>query len=403
MDPVVIIGFGGAAVAAAEAFRAADQTTPIIIVSAEPHYAYYRLRLSHLLGESPNVTDLLIHPPEWYAARNVEVLLGRRAESLDVAGRTVRLSGGETLRFRRLLLAQGSSAFVPPLPGADLPGVFTLRTVTDVNALYAYSRTRQDAVVIGGGVLGLEAAWALAQKGKHVHVVEVAPYLLPKQLDERAAALLQAQGEKAGLTFHLASEVSALAREDGLLTVSLKGKPPIRTEFVLFSIGVRPNVALAREAGLSVNRGVVVDEYMRTSAEDIYAAGDVAEYKGQVYGIWPVAKEQGKTAGLNLAGVATAYSEVVPSNYLRVFDTELFSVGDWGRGQGPYAVLTDYRLSEGVYRKVCFKEGKPVGAILCGATQAGLQVAAAIKAGWEVPAEVIQNGDFEAFLSSLRA
>lgn len=401
MDPIVIVGNGVTAISAAEAFREHNKKTPMIIVSAEPHYAYYRMRLSHLLGEDPDVEKLFIHDPEWYKGNNIQVLLGLKVVSIDVRNNSIKINDGKTITYSSLLLAQGSNPFVPPVAGSDLNGVFSIRTVDDVKNLYAYSCDKSCGVVVGGGVLGLEAAWALAKRGKKISVFEFAPYLLVKQLDEDSAGILKSLGEKAGMSFALSDQLVKIKGNDSVSSVSSKAGLDVEADFVVFSIGVRPNIGILKDTGINMNRGVVVDEYMRTSFENIYAAGDVAEFAGKVYGIWPVAKEQGKIAGLNMAGVTTSYSEVVPSNYIKVFDTEIFSAGDLCKEEDAQAVITDAQPENHIYRKVFFKNNVPVGVILLGDTNQAVKISRAIKAGITFPEEIIKSNDFNKFIENI--
>lgn len=401
-DPIVIVGNGIAAVSAAEAFRENDRGTPIIILSGEPYYAYYRMWLSSLIGETLDLGKLYIHKPEWYAELNIDVWLNHKAVSIDAENRTVTTENGKTIKYSKLLLANGSSPFVPPVAGKDLKGVFSIRSLDDVKKLNEYISDNERGVVVGGGVLGLEVAWSLANKGKKVSVIEGSPYILSKQVDETASHLLMALGEKAGINFVTNGKLVEVVGEDNnVASIKLEDKT-IPAEFVVFSTGVRPNVDLVKDAPIKVGRGVQVDEYMQTSVEDICAAGDIAEYKGQVYGIWPVAREQGKTAGLNMAGKRTPYNEVVPSNYLKVFGIELYSVGDLCKDGKPFDSIKKLDKENNIYSIVFIRESKPVGAVLFGDTKPAMKISKAIKANLEIPEEIIKGNDFEGLLAMLQ-
>lgn len=400
MENIVILGNGIAALTAAETFRKHSRDCPVTIVSQEPYYAYYRPRLSKLLGREPKEEGLLIHPPGWYEENRIRVILGKKAERVDFKNHLVHLEGGQALEFSKLLIATGSSPFIPPVPGHNLKGVFAIRTLNDVKRLYEYAKDSRTGTVIGGGVLGLEAAWNLAKSGKKIYVIETAPYILPRQLDEKASELLKALGEKAGISFVLSGKSEAIEGEQKAEGVLLQGGNMLQTDFVIFSTGVRPNTQIFDPAEISINRGVIVDEYMRTSREGVYAAGDVAEYNGKVPGIWPVAQEQGRIAGMNLAGIATPYSEVVPSNYIHVFDTEIFSAGDLCKEEKADYELTDIDRDRGIYRKIFFKGGQPVGAILLGNVKGGNKISKAIKAGVRFD-NLSEIRNFDEFLQKL--
>lgn len=395
MKPIVIIGNCIAAVSAVEAFRQKDTKTPIIIVSAEPHFAYYRMRLSHLLGENPQIENLFIHPPTWYEENNVDVLLSQKAISIDPVSKTVKLESKTTLSYSQLLMANGSNPFIPPIPGIDLEGVFSIRSIDDVKDLFSFIQGKKSGIVVGGGVLGLETAWALANKGKEITVIEGASYILQKQLDEKAANLLMKQGKQKGINFITGKQISSIEKKQHFLA-KLNDHTEIATEFIVFSIGVRPNTELIDGLGIKTGRGIIVDEFMRTSKNDIYAAGDVAEFNGQCFGIWPVAKEQGKIAGLNMAGVETAYNSIVPSNYLKVFDIPIFSVGNIGDADIAIVNLDPVR---GIYQKIFFDENHPIGAILYNDTRTAMKLSKAIKEKAPIPEDIIKNNDFEGFLN----
>ncbi|WP_041423979.1 NAD(P)/FAD-dependent oxidoreductase [Thermosediminibacter oceani] len=401
MARLLILGNGIAAVSAAEAFRQHDSSTPITIVSEEPHYAYYRLRLSKYLGENPSEEDMLIHQPGWYAENGIEVLLDRKAVSIDTVRCKVTLDDGSDIGYSSLLIATGSSPFKPPVPGCELKGVFSIRTLDDVKNLYKYSKERNTGVVIGGGVLGLEAAWSLAKKGKKIYVVEGNPYILSKQLDEQASEILKSLGEKAGIEFLLSNRLERVLGDTEARGIVLRDGRELKVDFVILSTGVKPNTGLLEGSGIAVARGIIVDEFMRTNLEGVYAAGDVAEYRGQVHGIWPMAREQGKTAGLNLAGIKTQYNEVVPSNYIKVFETEIFSAGDLCKAGDAEAEILDFSPEENIYRKIFFKGNRAVGVILLGDVKAGTRMARGIKSGRHLPDSLLKNTTFDEIIEKM--
>jgi nitrite reductase (NADH) large subunit len=228
---------------------------------------------------------------------------------VDLKAARVSLSGGETLAYDRLLLATGADCFVPPFAGHDLPGVFTVRTILDVDRLRYEAERVKTAAVIGGGLLGLEMASALAYLGLEVTVVEVQPWLLPRQLDRQRGDLLQLMLENAGLKFRIEADVDKVMGKDGAEAVRLSGGEEIPASVVLVSAGIRPRVELAESAGLRVEEGIVVDDHAATSAEGVYAAGDCAEHRGRIYGIWPAAEAQGRVAGTVMAGGDEAFAD----------------------------------------------------------------------------------------------
>ncbi|MGI5858638.1 MAG: NAD(P)/FAD-dependent oxidoreductase [Tepidanaerobacteraceae bacterium] len=403
MDSIVIIGNGISGLSAAEAFREHDKDTPVIILSDESYYAYYRMWLSGLVGETPDLDKLYIRKPEWYRDLNIDVRLNCKVIGIDTQKQSVILDGGKTIVFSKLLLANGSSPFIPPVPGVNLAGVFSIRSLDDVHILNDFITDKTQGAVIGGGLLGLEMAWSLAKIGKRVTVLEGAPYILFKQLDKTASELLTALGKKAGINFVIQGQLSQILGNGQVTSIQLSDSQTIPAEFIVFSTGVRSNIDLVKHTSIQTGRGIHVDEYMQTSAQNIYAAGDIAEYKGQVYGIWPVAREQGKTAGLNMAAKKTSYNEVIPSNYLKVFDVEIYSVGDLCKDDRTCTIINSFNQENNVYRAVFLRENVPVGAILFGDTKPAIKISKAIKSGVKISDKIIQSNDFEGFLQEISA
>lgn len=397
MDKVIIVGNGIAAVSAIEAFRKHDEETPITVISDEPYCAYYRTRLSSLLGDNPDINKLYIHQPDWYKKNNVDIRLNTKVISIDPTEKTITLKEGEKITYTKLLISTGSRPFVPPVSGTNLPGVFSIRSFSDVKNFYDFCKDKTHGVIVGGGVLGLEAAWTLAKNGKRLTVIEGSPYILSKQLDKTSSSLLTVLGKEAGINFLTNNRLSQVNGNDTISSVILKDGREIPAEFVIFSTGIRSNIEPVNSTSIMTNRGIIVDEYMQTSQRDIYAAGDLAEYKHQIYGIWPVAKEQGKTAGLNMAGIPTPYKEIIPSNYIKIFDIEIFSMGDLGTEEKAERVITNYQPEQNIYQAVFFKDFTPVGAILFGDTKPAMKISKAIKS----KIRILENMDFDSFISKI--
>jgi nitrite reductase (NADH) large subunit len=303
----VIIGASVAGTAAAAAIRDRDPDGRIILVGEEEFGLYSRIRLPEYLAGRLERERLVIRKSDWYQGLNIDLRTSTRAESVDLKGASVSLSGGETLSYDRLLLATGADCFVPPFAGHDLPGVFTVRTVQDVDRLRARAEGAREVVVIGGGLLGLEMASVLIQLGLAVTVVEVLPWLLPRQLDRPGGELLQSILEKNGLKIKTDTSVEAIVGKDGVSAVRLS-EGEIPASLVLVSAGIRPRVDLAKSAGLRVEKGIVIGDQGNTTAEGVYAAGDCAEHRGRIHGIWPAAEAQGRVAGTVMAGGEAVYS-----------------------------------------------------------------------------------------------
>jgi len=271
------------------------------------------------------------------------------------------------MHYDRLLLATGARPFVPPFDGIDKQGVFTLRSLDDALAIKRRAQDTSTAAVIGGGLLGLETARALSTAGLDVTVIEFSPHLLPRQLDAEGAQLLQALLEAQGLHILTGVATEAILGQERATGVRLKGGRVVESEVVLISTGIRSRVELAHAAGLEVNRGVVVDEQLRTSAAGVYAAGDVAEFEGRVYGIIPAATEQAQVAAANMVtdGSAT-YRGTIPANTLKIVGVDLTSLGEATAAGDECVILRKVDATAGVYRRLTLRAGKIVGAIMLG-------------------------------------
>ncbi|MGB9722673.1 MAG: NAD(P)/FAD-dependent oxidoreductase [Chloroflexia bacterium] len=363
----VIVGNGAAAATAVETLTEVDPKAAIEVYGEEPYWAYRRPQLPEFLAGGVEEEKILIHPPAWYEGRGVAVHRGVRVEALEPSSGVVRLADGRTVPYDRLLLATGATSFIPPLVGANRTGVFALRTLDDARAIRAYAQHCRRAVVLGGGLLGLEAARALRALGLEVTVVEVYGWLLPRQLDRPGGEILGSIIAGMGIQVLTGTATECIVGPDDRASgLRLEDGREIEGDLVLISAGVRSRVELAREAGLAVNRGIVVDGRLRTGVEGIYAAGDCAEFEGRVYGILPAAWEQARAAAQNMAGRETLYTGTVPSTTLKVVGVDLTSIGEvQPEGEG----FVELRRSEpeaGRYVKLVLRDGRLVGAILLG-------------------------------------
>jgi len=391
----VIIGNGVAGITAARALSGSG--AEVEIYTEEARHYYPRPRLQSFLAGEIELEELPLYPPAWYEKRGIAVHLGVEVVELDPRGKRIALADGRQVAYDRLLLATGSRPFVPPIEGLDKGGVFTLRTIEDALAIKRWAEGAKRAVVVGCGLLGLEAARALTGLGLEVTVLERGPYPLQRQLDAEAGALMRELIGAMGI--EVVSNASSQAiLGDGLATgVLLQDGRRIEGDLILISAGVRCNVRLAQEAGLEVNRGVVVDEHLRTSADDIYAAGDVAEFRGRTYGIIPAALEQARAAAVNMLGREQAeYQGTIPSNVLQVVGIDCASIGvvhpeeDEG--------CQELRKSRaGVYKKLVLKDGRLVGAILLGNRKDVAPINRLIRMGTDVSryAERLLDDDFD--------
>jgi len=388
MKRYVIVGNGVAGVTAAQSIVRADSAAEVHIFGAEPHPYYQRPRLWELIAGQIEQDALYFRPREWYAARGIQVHLGAQVAALDTAehrltlrpcpwssgpgteGSGQALADGSNMHYDRLLLATGARSFVPPFDGADKKGVFTLRSLDDALSIKRQAQGASTAAVIGGGLLGLETARALLSLGLEVSVIEFMPRLLPRQLDEEGAQVLQSRLEAMGLRILTGAATEAVLGHERATGVRLKDGCVVDGQVVLISTGIRSRVELAREAGLEVNRGLVVDERLRTSAAGVYAAGDVAEFKGVVHGIIPAAIEQAQVAAANMVAADSAtYSGTVPATTLKIVGIDLTSLGEATATGDEFVILREVDPASGVYRRLTLRDGKIIGAILLGDTR----------------------------------
>lgn len=388
---IVIAGNGAAGVAAAEAIREHDSTCELSIYSEEPGTHYSRPRVIEFLGGKVSPEKIVIKSPDYYSKNHISLRAPASIVAIDPRSKTITLADGETSGFDALIVATGASSFLPPVDGCRLPGVFTLRTIADAQAIIDYGKDKRRALVIGAGLLGLETASSLGHRGLETTVVEVAERLLPRQLDSDAAKILQERLEAQGLRFLLSRQTAAIEKKGDGLQVSFADGFSVQTDIVLFSAGVRSNLLVAQKAGILCEKGIRIDAHMRTSAPDIYAAGDVAQFGGTVYGLWPIAREQGRLAGMNAVGVPAEYRGSVVSTKLKVTGIDLASVGAIDCGDGAVA----HTLSRnGNFARLFLKGGKVAGAIMVGYSGAYNQIQSMI-------ADEVPVGDPAALLAAM--
>ena len=301
---VVVLGNGIAGVTAADFIRRGHPDCEIHLVGGESHVLYNRMGISRLVYGRSAMQGLFLLGEQWYDEHGITAWLNTVATRIDVPTKRVFLGTGDTLSYDRLVLAMGSSSVEPPIAGFDRPGSFVMRDAGDAIAIRAYVQQHgcRDAVVAGGGLLGLEAAHALHELGLRVTVLERGERLLARQIDERCSELVHNYFDAIGLRVLYGAETVALGGEGAETTAVLKDGRELPSQVFLAAIGIRPNVELARDAGIAVNRGIVVDDRMATSAPGVFAAGDIAEHNGMVLGLWPIAAKQGEVAAVNALG-----------------------------------------------------------------------------------------------------
>ncbi|MCX5977624.1 MAG: FAD-dependent oxidoreductase [Coprothermobacterota bacterium] len=360
----LIVGNGAAGVNVAKALREKLPELEIVVLTREDDPYYPRPMLVELLAGAVSEEQLPFYSSPWYQQRRIEVRARTTVEGVDPAAKTVRLRDGVPLAYDQLVLASGCNAFLPPIENNQLPGVFTLRTLADARAIRRWMADSQQAVIVGGGFLGLEAAHSLKRAGlERVVALETSSRLLPRQLDEEGAALLQRLLAEMGVEVWLNASSQAFFGSGKLAGLALADGRRVAAEMALVSTGVRPEVSYLEGSGVETKRGVVVDDHCRTNQPDVYAAGDVAEWRGQLWGIIPAALAQAPVVAAQIAGEDLLFSGIVPSNTLKVVGVDLAIFGE-ANPQDPDCQQVRVEDPEGrSYVKMVLRDHRVVGAI----------------------------------------
>lgn len=324
-----IIGAGAAGISAArEIIKQREESDRIVVITDEPYPSYYRPGLIEYLSGGVEIEDIIIYNKKWYNQNGISLKTGETAVKVFPEDKRVITDKGD-YSYDRLLIAGGALPLVPPLEGRNLKNVFVLRNAADAAAIRQAAKVSKRAVVIGGGLLGLEVAYNLMSSGLDVTVVEAKPRLLPRQLDEKAADLLADILRNKGLSFYLNAGVERFLGEESVKWVKLGNDTFIGAELVVISAGIKPDTSLAGGIrGISINNGIIVNKFMETPVDSIYAAGDTAEFKGSVYGLWTAAMQQGRIAGLNMKNRRTEFVEPAFPHKLKVVGVNVVSAGE---------------------------------------------------------------------------
>lgn len=359
----LIIGNGIAGLAAAKEIRNNDECGSIALVSSESTLTYYRVKLTEYISKDFQDEDLLVSKKNWYDEKNINVILSKIVENINIEKSIITLDDGKRIQYEKLLIATGGKPYIPPVNGKYKKGVFALRTIRDLRYIKDYLKEKDSVSIVGGGLLGLEAAWSLKQLGKEVNIIEFESYLLPKQLDTEISNKLETKLSDLGFKIFLSSKVEEIVGEGEVLGINLNGERSLDAGAVLISAGIRSNIDLIRDTTIEFDRGIIVDKNLKTNIENVYAAGDVVEIHGMTYGLWTAANDQGKVAGANMTGKDMEYIQPKIFTTLQIGDIKVFSVGiinDFDR-------VYEYKDEEqDIHHKIFTKEGKMLGGILFG-------------------------------------
>ncbi len=363
-ERILVIGSGITAITAIKAIREIDKKIKIDLIDEESVYPYNRVRLSKGLSIPLEEDKILLQKKEWYDLNNIKLYKNIRVIAIDTDKKEVTLSNANKMIYTKLLLANGASNFIPPIVGLEKKGIFTLRTLEDAWNIQIEGKNRNDILIIGGGIQGLEIAWAFAQLEKKVFIAEMLPRLMPKQLDEKASKIVEKAAKEHGIEIILNTQIKEIAggsEVEGFITKEGKNT---KCDMVIYSVGIKPNIDILKGTKIKTNKGVIINEKMNTSVKDVYAAGDIAEFNSEVYGLWSIAIEQGKTAGYNMVGENSIYKHIIPVTTLNAFSISLFSMGEIDEEKATNILVEESENNQ--YQKIFINNNKVIGAIVVG-------------------------------------
>lgn len=376
-ESFLILGNGVAGVNAAAAIRQRNETCSIVVLSNEPVLSYNRPMLTKSMVEEIDASRIAMYDKSWYKENNIINVLSTNLEKINVEGKWVEFDGGKKILFDKCIYALGAECFIPPIKGSNKDEVVAIRRFEDVKKICRLLPKVNNVVVIGGGVLGLEAAWEMKKADCNVTVLEVADKLMGRQLDNEAGEILGNIIKEAGIDFYLNAHVSEITGDTSVTGVSLEDGTMIPADLVLISSGIRSNIELAKQTGIHVGRSIIVNERMETNLPNIYACGDCAEFEGINYAIWPQAVEMGKVAGASAAGDDVIYKTILAALTFHGMNTSLFAIGDNGKNDKlNYKVK---KIHDKTYEKYYFVDDILVGVILIGDTKKMAELTLAIE------------------------
>jgi nitrite reductase (NADH) large subunit len=400
INSVVVIGAGVAGVTAAEELRRALPEAQLTLLEAEPYAFYNRMAITRLVSEAVSIDSLYLNRRDWAESRRVDYRRGVAAVAVDRENREVETDDGQRVPYDRVVIATGARPLVPPIEGFGANGTFVLRTIDDAVRIQQHIRRWRcrTAVVIGAGLLGLEAAYNIAQLGVRVLVLDRGRWPLSRQLDEHAGALVWEMLDDLGIEVLPKAEVQRVVAHECVTAVELLEGSPIAAELCLVATGILPNAELGRTAGLDVAAGITVDDAMRTSDPHIFAVGDVADHNGRRYGLWPASVEQARVAATNMVGGDAAYHLAAPPARLKVPGIDLLAIGavDVQDGESRSIVVSGYGARR--YRKLVIENGRLTGAILLGSPELFDVVTQAVEQQLELGSEIdaLERGTWDA-------
>ncbi|WP_455216977.1 FAD-dependent oxidoreductase, partial [Kaarinaea lacus] len=371
-ERLVVIGNGMAGIRTLEELlKLNPDYYDITVIGAEPHPNYNRIMLSPVLAGEKTIDDIILNQPSWYEENNITLKTGNPVTRINRVNRVVETGNGESINYDRLLLATGSNPFIIPVPGHDKDGVIGFRDIADVETMLSATKQYKKAVVIGGGLLGLEAANGLMKNGMEVTVIHLLDTLMERQLDKPAADMLKATLEESGMNFLMEAQTSEIIGNGRVQGVRFADGSEIKADLVVMAVGIRPNIQLAQESGIHCEKGIVVNDTMQTYDPRVYSVGECVQHRNMCYGLVAPLFEQAKVAANHLANIGIGrYEGSVTSTKLKVTGIDLFSAGDFHEQEGDEVlVLRDPAM--GVYKKLVVRENRIRGAVMYGDTLDG--------------------------------
>ncbi|TYA13167.1 NAD(P)/FAD-dependent oxidoreductase [Paenibacillus faecis] len=365
-EKLVVIGNGMAGISTVEQILKLTKKFDITVFGSEPHPNYNRIMLSYVLEGSKTIDDIVLNDLNWYRENGITLHTGTTVAKIDEQAKEVVTVDGMRVPYDKVLIATGSNSFILPIPGSDKEGVVGFRDIADCNQMLEAAKTCRKAAVIGGGLLGLEAAKGLVQLGMDVTVIHLMEDLMERQLDHQAASMLKAELERQGIKFKMGAQTTELLGDTRVSGLRFADGTELAAEFVVMAVGIKPNVAVAKESGIEVNRGIVVNDYLQTSMDGVYSVGECTEHRGVCYGLVAPLFEQGMVLAKHISGVETApYEGSVVSTKLKISGVDVFSTGEFIDGP-EHTVIANKDDWKRTYKKILLKDGVMVGAVLFG-------------------------------------
>ncbi|MDD7793902.1 NAD(P)/FAD-dependent oxidoreductase [Clostridium sp. 'White wine YQ'] len=366
-DRIIIIGSGTAALSSIKAIREINTDSEILVLGEENFYPYYRTKISKGLLDGLNEDKLLLKKKDWYSSNNVKIHLGHKVISIEPDKKAITLENGKTVIYDKLLITTGATNNIPPINGINKTGAFTLRNLNNAYDVLDYINVCETILLIGGGIQNLEVANILSKEGKKVIIAEFAARLMPKLLDDYASNYLKEAMESQGVKILLNTQVEEIQGDEKVQGFKTKSGIEYSCDMIIYSTGIKPNVEIAYNTQIEINKGIIVNEKMETNIKDIFAAGDVTEFNSRVYGLWNISSEQGNVAGANICGEDSIFTPPIQFSSMNAFDLSLFSIGDIEESnETNLFTQIDLDKENSKYYKVLVRNDKIVGAIILG-------------------------------------